>query len=45
MATNKVAKIRLKGRKKKLKIDIKTIKGIAKQQIKQRKKNFKKARH
>ena len=35
------AKIRLKGRKKKLKIDVKTILGVAKAQVRQRKKAFK----
>jgi hypothetical protein len=38
-----VAKIRLKGRKKKLKVDIKTIKSIAKAQIKSKKKAFKRS--
>ncbi len=43
MASSKLKKIRQKGRKRKLKVDIKTIKSIAKQQVKAKKKAFKRS--
>lgn len=45
MAKSKTAKIIQKGKKKKLKIDIKTIKNVAKARIKQKKKSAKKSMH
>jgi hypothetical protein len=43
MARNKITKIITKGKKKKLKIDLKTIKGVAKARMRAKKKAFRKS--